>query len=201
MFKPGDLGKIALKRASGTLLGALSRADELGGKLRDQLSEKLTELSAARQALRGPQPAAAPVAEAQVSQPPAAKPSATKTPAPGLGDAGRAVQIFGRASCPWSGRAVALVKRAGLDHSYFDLNGYGADSVLRELAQETKQHTVPYVYVRGRFIGGYNALDELYRLGHLDYLTLPEDERARHPMHGRIEVAPRQHDGEHVPSE
>jgi glutaredoxin len=111
------------------------------------------------------------------------------------------VQIFGRASCPWSGRAVALVERARLEHSYFDLSGYGSDAVLRELVQETKQDTVPYIYVRGRFIGGYNALDELYRLGQLEYLALPEGERAQHPLHGRVQVAPRQHDGERIPGE
>lgn len=193
MLKPRDLGKAALKRASGKFLGALSRADELGGKLRDQLTEKLAELSAAKQAAR---PAGPQFARAAVPAPVA---PAIKAPPPGLGDPARAVQIFGRASCPWSGRAVALVERAGLEHSYFDLNGYGSDTVLRELTQETKQDTVPYVYVRGRFIGGYNALDELYRLGHLAYLALPETERAQHPLHGRIEVAPRRHDGERIP--
>lgn len=193
MFKPRDLGKAALKRASGKLLGALSRADELGGKLRDQVSEKLAELSAAKQAARA--------SEAPVAKAPRATAPIAKAPPPGLGDPSRAVQIFGRASCPWSGRAVALVERARLSHSYFDLSGYGADSVLRELVQETKQDTVPYIYVRGRFIGGYNALDELYRLGQLEYLALPEHERAQHPLHGRVEVAARHHDGEHIPGE
>ncbi len=191
MFKPRDLGKAALKRASGKLLGALSRADELGGKLRDQVSEKLSELSAARLAAR----------EVPTPKAPVATPPVAKAPPPGLGDPSRAVQIFGRRSCSWSGRAVALIERAKLEHSYFDLSGYGADTVLRELVQETKQETVPYVYVRGRFIGGYNALDELYRLGQLEYLALPEHERAQHPLHGRVEVAPRRHDGEHIPGE
>jgi glutaredoxin len=187
MLKPRELGKAALGRAAGKLLGALSRADELGGKLRDKLGERLAARSA-------PPAAPAPTAPAPVAK-------ATKPAPPGLGDPTRAVQIFGRASCPWSGRALSLVERAGVDHSYFDLNGYGSDSVLRELQLETKQDTVPYVYVRGRFIGGYNALDELYRLGHLEYLALPEAERASHPMHGRIEVAPRRHDGENFAGE
>jgi glutaredoxin len=191
MFDPRDLGKAALRRASGKLLGALSRADELGGKLRDQVSEKLAELGSAKQVAR-----AAPVA--RVVATPA---SVAKAPPAGLGDPARAVQIFGRASCPWSGRAVALVERARLEHSYFDLSGYGSDAVLRELVQETKQDTVPYIYVRGRFIGGYNALDELYRLGQLEYLALPEHERVRHPLHGRVEVAPRRPDGERIPGE
>ncbi len=74
-----------------------------------------------------------------------------------------------------------------------------ATGVLRELKQETKQDTVPYIFVRGRFIGGYNALDELQRLGQLEYLILSDAERAKHPMHGRIEVAPRRHDGKYFP--
>ena len=190
MLNPRALGKAALKRASGKVLGALSRADELGGKLRDQVSEKLAELSAARDAARA--------AAAQPPQAPAGRtaPAVVKAPPAGLGDPGRAVQIFGRDSCPWSGRALSLVESAKLEHAYFNLSGYGADQVLRELKLETKQDTVPYIYVRGRFIGGYNALDELHRLGHLEYLALPENERALHPMHGRIEVAPRLHDGE-----
>jgi glutaredoxin len=195
MQSPRDLGKAALKRASDKLLGALSRADELGGMLRDQLSERLAERSAARVAARA---AAAESDKAPVRSQPS---PAVTVPPSGLGDPRRAVQIFGRASCPWSGRALALVERAGLEHSYFDLNGYGSDAVLRELKLETKQDSVPYVYVRGRFIGGYNALDELARLGHLEYLALPEHERAQHPMHGRIEVLPRRHDGERIPGE
>lgn len=193
MFDPRDLGKAALKRASHRLLDALSRADELGGKLRGQVSERLAERSAAKQADR--------VRVAADATAPRAPAAMIKAPPPGLGDPARAVQIFGRASCPWSGRAVALVERARLEHSYFDLSGYGSDAVLRELVQETKQDTVPYIYVRGRFIGGYNALDELHRLGQLEYLALAEHQRAQHPLHGRVEVAPRPQGGERVPGE
>jgi glutaredoxin len=191
MFNPRALGKAAIERASGKVLAALSRADELGGRLRDQVSGKLGELITAR------------ATQAQPSGVSSTSPPTTipKVPASGLGDPGRAVQIFGRASCPWSGRALRLVERAQIEHAYFDLDGYGGDSVLRELKLETKQDTVPYVYVRGRFIGGYNALDELDRLGHLEYLALSASERARHPMHGRIEVIPRRHDGERIPGQ
>lgn len=181
-----ELGKKLLGRASGEVVRALSRADELGGKVRDRLAEKLEALTTAP---------AKPVAS-PVSAPPR---PAVQAPPVGLGDPTRAAQVFGRRSCPWSGRVLALLESNRIEHSYFELDTYGGESVLRELKLETKQDTVPYVYVRGRFIGGYNALDELHRLGQLEYLILSEADRVRHPLHGRVEVAPRRHDGEHIP--
>ncbi len=180
-----ELGKQILERASGKLTGALSRADELGGKLRERVAETL----AARQAPLPPRRVAVQ----------SAAPATAVAPTSGLGDSTKAAQVFGRASCPWTGRVQALLEAARIEHTYFELDSYGGDSVLAELKRETKQDTVPFVYLRGRFIGGYNALDEIHRLGQLEYLTLAEADRAHHPLHGRIAVAPRQHDGEHFP--
>ena len=182
-----ELGKKLFVRASGKVAEALERADILGGRVRDRVVKELDALKAPA----APTPAAA--------RPAAPTPAPVKPPPTGLGDPGRPVQVFGRESCPWSGRVIALLESNRIEHSYFDLDGYGSDSVVRELKQETKQDTVPYVYVRGKFIGGYNALDELHRLGQLEYLTLSDADRARHPMHGRISVAARTHDGEHIP--
>ena len=182
-----ELGKAFLQRASSKVGEALSRADVLGGKVRDRVAEKLAALTE----VPPPVTLRSPVA--------VTPPVVIKPPPVGLGDAGRPAQVFGRASCPWSGRVVALLESARIEYAYFDLDGYGSDSVLRELKLETKHETVPYVFVRGRFIGGYNALDELQRLGQLEYLSLSDADRARHPMHGRIEVAARSHDGEHFP--
>lgn len=183
-----ELGKKLLERASGKVVDALSRADELGGSVRDRVSERLAALKSAAAA---PVPKAPPVKAAAAPAP--------KAPPMGLGDPNRAAQVFGRRSCSWSGRVIALLESARIEHAYFELDSYGGEGVLRELKLETKQDTVPYVYLRGRFIGGYNALDEIQRLGQLDYLTLPEADRERHPLHGRIEIAPRRHDGEYFP--
>jgi glutaredoxin len=183
-----ELGKQLLVRASGKVAGALSRADVLGGKVRDRVAEKLEALK--KPTLPPLVPAAATTAPRAPLEPP---------PPAGLGDPSRAAQVFGRASCPWSGRVVALLQSARVQYAYFDLDGYGSDTIVRELKLETKQDTVPYVYIRGRFIGGYNALDEIYRLGQLEYLTLSEADRAHHPLHGRIQIADRSHDGEHFP--
>lgn len=182
-----ELGKKFLQKAAGKVGDALSSADVLAGKVRDRAVEKLAELKAAP-----PPPAPRPAA-------PVAPRPVVKPPPVGLGDPSRPAQVFGRRSCPWSGRVLALLKSNDIEHSYFDLDAYDGQSVLRELKLETKQDTVPFVFVRGQFIGGYNALDELHRLGQLEYLVLPEAERAQHPMHGRIQVAPRRHDGERFP--
>lgn len=169
-----ELGKRLLERASSTVLDALSRATSKSNVAASPVS---VPAPVEREAIQAPR----------------------QSPPSGLGDPGRAAQVFGRRSCPWSGRVVSLLESARIEHSYFELDSYGGDGVLRELKLETKQDTVPYVYIRGRFIGGYNALDEIHRLGQLEYLSLPEAERALHPLHGRIEIAPRRHDGEHVP--
>jgi len=42
-----ELGKKLLLKASGTVGDALSRADVLGGKVRDRVAEKLAELKTA----------------------------------------------------------------------------------------------------------------------------------------------------------
>jgi glutaredoxin len=177
-----DLGKKLLERASSKVSDTLSRADVLGGKLRDRVTEKLESLKTPPRVVHSVTPSVARAAAPKAS--------------PSLGDPSRAAQVFGRSSCPWSGRAVALLESSQIEHTYFELDSYGGEEVLRDLKLETKQDTVPFVFVRGRFVGGYNALDELYRLGQLEYLCLSDTERVKHPLHGRIEVAPRSHDGE-----
>src|ERR1041384_4661740 len=153
-----DLGKKLLERASSKVADALSRADAVGGQVRDRVTEKLASLKT-------------PPTVVHSVTPSAPRPATPKAPV-GLGDPSRPAQVFRRSSCPWSGRALALLESARIEHSYFELDSYGGDTVLRDLKLETKQDTVPFVFVRGRFVGGYNALDEIHRLGQLDYLCL-----------------------------
>jgi glutaredoxin len=176
-----DLGKKLLERASSKVSEALSRADVLGGVVRDRVTDKLASLKTPPTVVH--------------SVTPSSPRPATSAPV-GLGDPSRPAQVFGRASCPWSGRAVALLESARIEHTYFELDSYGGETVLRDLKLETKQDTVPFVFVRGRFVGGYNALDEIQRLGQLEYLCASEAERVKHPLHGRVQVAERTHDGE-----
>lgn len=112
-------------------------------------------------------------------------------PLPKLGDAEKPAQIFGRLSCPWTGRAVALMEREGASFDFVDLDAPENVSLSSWLVAETKQNTNPYVFLRGRFIGGFNALDEIARLGQLAVEMMTPAERARQPSHIRIEIAPR----------
>ena len=117
--------------------------------------------------------------------------SATTPEPPKLGDPEKPAQIFGRLSCPWTGRAVALMEREGASVDFVDLDAPQNASLSSWLVVETKQNTNPYVFLRGRFIGGFNALDEVARLGQLSVEMMTPAERARQPSRIRIEIAPR----------
>ncbi|HYO94314.1 MAG TPA: glutaredoxin [Polyangiaceae bacterium] len=186
-----DSEKSILSRAGGKLVKVLERVDTLGGRLRDVVASRLASSMEAT-----------PKSDVSgVPAKPVVRPAPDSEGSSGLGDPQRAVQIFGRRSCMWSARAVSVVKSAELEHAYVELGGFGSDPLANELKAATGQTTVPYVFVRGQFVGGFNALDELHRLGQLEYLALPQHERVKHPLHGRIEVVQRSRDAERVPGE
>ena len=76
----------------------------------------------------------------------------------------------------------------GKDGRASDGRGY-----VGPLISATRQHTVPYVYVRGAFLGGFDALDEIDRLGQLEEMVKSADERgaSNNTSRTRIVVAPR----------
>lgn len=111
---------------------------------------------------------------------------------PTLGRPDRPAQLFGRRTCPWSGRARRLLQDRDIDHDYSDLDADENRHLEGALVAETDQHTVPYVYLRGEFLGGFNALSELDRIGQLDVRLMTDEERATaNPMLTRVEVAAR----------
>jgi hypothetical protein len=57
------------------------------------------------------------------------------------------------------------------------------------------------VYLRGQFIGGFNALAEIERLGQLEYALMSADEKAKVPAHARFEIVPRPNTDEIVPAD
>ncbi len=156
-------------------------ADDLRGGLRELLDT--------------PDPAATqrdPIASAPVS------PTAV---VPQLGDPDKPAQVFGRQSCPWTGRALSLLEREQASADFVDLDAPGNGSLSSWLIAETKQNTEPYVFLRGRFVGGFNALDEIVRLGQLPLELMTPAERARQPSRIRVEIAPRDDNGRPPPGE
>jgi len=120
----------------------------------------------------------------------------------GLGDPAIKAQIYGKKSCPWTGRAISLLERHKVDFDFVDLEEPEHEAKLAPLALETRQNTVPYVYLRGRFVGGFNALSEIERLGQLEVALMSKEELAAAPAHVRaVEIVPRPNTDEVAPAE
>lgn len=200
------------RKILGLVSETLNKADVVGGELRDKLlaryqeSERAQRLVAKLQRLRGKKdhgvevrtPGAAQTeAPADDAAPAAAKSNKKK----GLGDAEVAAQIFGRSSCPWTGRAIRLLEDRKVDYDFIDMDDEDNGGLDTPLITETKQNTVPYVFLRGHFIGGYNALAEVDRLGQLDSATMSDEERAAHPGMEKVVIAPRPNTDEVAPGE
>lgn len=208
---------------AGKKLGvAFERADELGGEARDWVqakvdgSERTKAVLARLKKLRKSHDkdvaqetrdrmaearAAKQAAATDVAPPPtAADVAAVKQT--GLGDPNLQAQVFGKTSCPWTGRCITVFERLKVDYDYIDLDDEDNVSYESPLLAETHQNTVPYIYLRGEFIGGYDALDELERLGVLEYKLLSHAEReARDHVMKKVVVAKRENTDERHPGE
>jgi glutaredoxin len=202
------------KQATEKLFAALNRADELGGELRDYLQDKVARdprYVRARSAvarLLGRRYESRTEAEQRASHAEATRAAvAAPTPAPKgaaagqLADPGIKAQIFGKKSCPWTGRAMTVLERHKVDFDFVDLEEPEHEAKQLQLINLTKQHTVPYVFLRGQFVGGFNALAEIERLGQLAYAMMTPDERAAVPAHERFEIVPRPNTDEAVPAD
>jgi glutaredoxin len=202
------------KQATEKLFALLNRADELGGELRDQIQEKMAtdaRYIKARKAVakllgreyesRAEATQRAQAAEA-ARKAAAATPAASKqTAATGYGDPSIKAQIYGKKSDPWTGRAITILERNKVDFDFVDLEEPEHEAKLVPLSNETKQHTVPFIYLRGQFIGGFNALAEIERLGQLEYALMTAAEREKVPAHARFEIVPRPNTDEVAPAE
>lgn len=173
------LGKRALRGSGRRLASALGTAKGLTEDFRELL--------------------ATPIDPPTPSTAPAGPPPTPEVPK--LGDPEKPAQVFGRESCPWTGRARSLFEREGRPYEFVNLDEPENASFTSWLVVETKQHTEPYVFLRGRFIGGYNALDEIARLGQLQYQMLSAEEKARQTSRVVIEVASRDDQNRRPPGE
>lgn len=202
---------------------AFDRADEKGGDLRDELMAAWSQRSADFSTLRA-RVQASPVAKqamalrrrlvggakakAVASDVETAYETATVATAPTvdalppLGDEQKAAQIYGKVSCPWTQRARDLLDNRGVPAVYVDLTDDKNALTKVRLESETKQHTVPYVFLRGEFVGGYNALAEIERLGQLELRTMTAADREAAPAHyKRVQVVERVNSNETAPGE
>jgi len=206
------------KQATERVFAALNRADEIGGEVRDFLQERvatdpryikarkgLAKLLGKTYESRAETEKKAVAAEAARKAAAAATPPSAKqkeAAQKGYGNAELKAQIYGKKSCPWTGRAITLLERHKLDYDYIDLEEPEHESKLAPLQNETHQHTQPFIYLRGQFIGGFNALAEIERLGQLEFALMSKDERANAPAHLRsIEIVARPNTDEVVPAE
>lgn len=128
---------------------------------------------------------------------PAPKPVTPRAPAAEeIADKTIPVQVFGRMTCPWTQRALRLLTDRGIEHVYTELADPDGFRLAPRLLAATRQRTVPYVYLRGNFVGGYDGLDEIDRLGQLDEMVKSDEERAASANKNRIrvQIAPREPD-------
>ena len=197
-------------KATEKLFAALNRADEIGGEIRDYLQDKVAtdrRYVEARKRLaklmgrsyESREEAAAKARQAEAQRAAAAAPKAAPIKSAGLGNPGIKAQIFGKKSCPWTGRAITLLEKYKVDYDFVDLEEPEHEGKIIPLSNETKQHTVPFVFLRGQFIGGFNALAEIERLGQLEYALMSKEERDAHPT--KIEIVPRPNTDEIAPAE
>lgn len=205
------------KQATDRVLAALNRADEIGGEVRDFIQDKMAadpRYVKARKAvarLLGREYVSRQEADAQaIAAEAARKAAAAPTPptntardaSSGFGNAAIKAQIYGKKSCPWTGRAITVLERHKVDFDFVDLEEPEHEAKLVPLSNETKQQTVPFVYLRGKFIGGFNALAEVERLGQLELAMMTKEERAKAPEHLRqVEIVPRPNTDEIVPAD
>ena len=209
-----DDGKKKLTtRAAEKLVSALNKADELGGEVRDYVQDKVVTdpryVNARKRLAKllgkeyvSKEEVVVKAMKVEAKRAEKAAVTVEKKKSTGYGDANIKAQIFGKKSCPWSGRAITLLERHKVDYDFVDLEEPEHEAKLAPLMSETNQATVPFVYLRGQFVGGFNALSEIDRLGQLEYALMSKDERAAAPAHlSRVEIVARPNTDEVAPAE
>ena len=79
------------------------------------------------------------------------------------------VTVYSTNMCPYCVRAKQLLERKGIEYKEVNLSTE-APEVRVELMQKTKHRTVPQIFIKDQFIGGFDQLYALEREGKLDQL-------------------------------
>ena len=91
-------------------------------------------------------------------------------PAPPAPPAQPAVEVAVLPGCPWSQRALRILRTLGIPHQVTTISG---DAERRALEQRTGRGSLPQVFIEGQCIGGYDELAELQGHGGLERLRQP----------------------------
>jgi glutaredoxin/predicted DNA-binding protein with PD1-like motif len=77
------------------------------------------------------------------------------------------VEIAVRSGCPYSARALRMLRTLGIGHV---VRLADSDVERQAIAERSGRPTLPQVFIDGQAIGGYDALAELHGRGGLDHL-------------------------------
>jgi uncharacterized protein len=77
------------------------------------------------------------------------------------------LEIAVRTGCPWSARALRMLRTLGIPHV---VHLADSDAERKALQQRSGRSTLPQVFIDGQPIGGYDALAELHGRGELAVL-------------------------------
>jgi glutaredoxin len=78
-----------------------------------------------------------------------------------------AVEVAVLPGCPWSQRALRILRTLGIPHQVTTISG---DAEFGILEQRTGSGLLPQVFIEGQFIGGYDELADLQGRGGLERL-------------------------------
>ena len=81
-----------------------------------------------------------------------------------------AVEVAVLSGCPWSKRALRMLRTLGIPHQVTTISG---DAERGALEQRTGRGSLPQVFIEGQCIGGYDDLAELQGRGGLERLRQP----------------------------
>ena len=75
------------------------------------------------------------------------------------------VQIYIIPDCPWSARAIRMLRTLQVEHEIIVIKN---DNDFKSLNKMTKYNSFPQIFINGEFIGGYSELAELHSSGKLN---------------------------------
>jgi len=81
-----------------------------------------------------------------------------------------AVEVAVLPGCPWSQRALRILRTLGIPHQVTTIS---SDAEFGALEQRTGSGLLPQVFIDGQFIGGYDELADLQGRGGLERLRQP----------------------------